>query len=825
MFRNCLAAAWRSARRDWFYALLNIFGLALGCAVVILVGLFVRDELSYNRFLPGYQDVYRVQLTIAEAGQRPVTWLATPAPLAAELKLDFPEIAAATRDVTDSVGLRHDMVEATENVDWVDADFFSVLGYRLLLGNPATALSEPDSIVLTRGLAEKYFGSVDCLGQVLEVNHVHPLRVTGVTEDPPTNGNVRFAALLSGKSSFGKLAALAAAPPLPGQLSATTTTFVRLRPGAFPDRLAARFPAFALAHYPSADGSKPLFASLYLNPLADLHLYPFNPDTNERDARVQTLCAVAATGLLVLLLAGINFVNLVTARGTHRAVEVGIRKAQGARRGQLLIQFIGEALGYALIGTLLGLLLATVSLPSLNAFLDRNIIFDFWRQLPMVAAVAVLPVLLGITAGFYPAVIVSGFSPAQALRTRSGVAVGGGKMRTGLVLCQFTVTIALLIATQVIYHQNLFATSRALGFDKDLVLTIDLTGTPERETADGLGQREAAPIEALRARLATIPGVQAVAASFAVPPVTRTILQDFGIPGRADRPPVSFNVQSVDFGYFDLYRVTLAAGRDFSRNFVEDKITPVDKSRLSATIINEAAVRALGFADASMAIGQEILSTDPDDPARRHRIIGVTPDFALDSIRNRIQPSAFIVDPDLFDFINVKLSGSDLTDTLRDIDAAWHQYVPEQPINRAFLEERISLLYLDISRQSGLFATLAGLAVAIGCLGLIALSAYTAERRTKEIGIRRALGASVFDVCRLLVWALIKPVLLANLLAWPTAWWFMRGWLDGFAYRISLGPAPFLAAGLGAIAVAITTTAFHAVSAARARPVLSLRYE
>ncbi len=825
MFRNCLAAAWRNARYDRFYALVNIFGLALGFAVVILIWLFVRDELSYNQFLPGYQDVYRVQLTIAEPGQRPVSWAATPDRMAAELKLDFPEIAAITRDAKQSVGMRRGETTAAEGIEWVDADFLAVLGYPLLRGDPATALVEPDTIVLTQSLAQKYFGTIDCLGQTLDINNTHSMRITGIAEDPPSNATLKFVALASGKTGYGKLAALDAAPQVMTALNLTLATYVRLRPGVAPGDLAARLRAFAQAHYPSGDGSEPLFASLFLNSMATVHLHPYNPDTNEPNNSVQTLFAVASTGLLILLLAGINFVNLVTARATRRAVEVGVRKGLGALRSQLVIQFMGESLGYSLLGMFGGVGLAALFLPRLNAFLDRRIALDFLHH-PLLAAMPVATaILLGLVAGVYPAMIMSRFPPAQVLKARAGASVGGGKMRLGLVMFQFTVTIALLIATMVIYHQISFATSKALRFEKDLILTIDLTGMPQQATPDGLDRREAAPVEALRTQLGAVPGVEAIAATFVVPLLTQSFTLDFSRPDWTDRPSVAFTILPVDFGYFGLYQVPILAGRDFSRDFSEDKMSAENKSRLSAAIINETSMRMLGFADAAAAIGQEVRSMDTGFPERRHRIVGVVPDFPLGSVRNPVPPTIFIVDPDMFNVLNVKLSGSNLPETLRGLDAVWHEFVPERPINRVFLDDRIATLYLDVTREGRMFATFAAFAVAIGCLGLIGLSAYTAERRTKEIGIRKALGASTVDVSWLLIKQFTKPVLVANALAWPIAWWFMRTWLDGFAYRIDLGPAPFLVAGLGAIAIAVVTTAFHAIQVARSRPVAALRYE
>jgi putative ABC transport system permease protein len=824
MFRNYLATAWRSAQRDRFYALLNVLGLALGFALVSLIWLFVHDELTYNSFLPGYQDAYGVRLTLADPGQPSRTTWSTPARLAAELKLDFPEIVATTRKRTESAGVSRGNVEAIEEIMWVDPDFFTVLGYPLLRGDPKMVLAEPDSAVLARTLAEKYFGTIDAVGQTLDIDRMHPVRVTGVAEDPPSNATEPLTILLSGKTAWGRLAIEDAAPSVPGVLTLIGKTFVRLRPGVDLTSLTSRLHAFVLAHFPDPDSPEPLFASLFLHSMADLHLHPFNPDTGERDDRVQAIYAVAAIGLFILLLAGINFVNLVTARATRRAVEVGVRKGMGALRSQLMVQFMGESVAYSLAGLVLGLGLAALFLPRMNAFLDRQIAFDFIRDpLPAVMAVA-LAVLLGIAAGVYPAMVLSHFPAAQALKAKAGASTGGGTMRLVLVVVQFTVTIALLVAIIVVYGQLSFATSRALHFDKDLMLTIDLNGMPEQASSNGLGRREAAPLEALRTQLAAVPGVQGMAATFTLPLWSNSLSMDFVKSGLVERQSVSVTIEPVDFGYFGVYRVPLLAGRDFSRDFADGKPAEDDTSRVSSAVINETALRALGFADASSAIGQEVQNIDSASP-RRYRIIGVAPDFPLDSIRAPVPPSLFMVDPDLFKVLSVRLSGSNLVDSLRGIDAVWHEVVPQRSIDRMFLDQRIAGLYRDVMQQGQMFEYFAGFAVAIGCLGLIGLSAYTAERRTKEFGVRKALGASALDIYWLLLAQFSKPVLLANVLAWPIAWWFMRNWLDGFAYRIDLGPAPFIAAGLGAFTIAIITTAFYSIHVARSRPVAALRYE
>ena len=825
MLRSYLLAAWRSARRDSFYALLNVLGLGLGFAAAILIGLFVRDELSYDRFLPGYQDVYRAQLTYTESGGRAQTMPVMPERVAGELKLDFPEVVAATRMVGQSMALRHGDVEAIEDVQVADPNIFSVLGFPLISGDPATALAEPDTIVLTRRLAEKYFGTIDCVGETLDLNRTHPVRVTAIAEDPPSDTNEPFTALLSGKSSYSRLATQDLQPREPkGELRNSTATFLRLKPGTAPEALAGRFPAWVFAHYPNATGERPLFV-LFLRPIADLHLYPANPDTREPNDAADTLYAVAATGLLILMLAAVNFVNLVTARATRRALEVGVRKAMGGMRRQLMLQFMGESVAYALAGLLLGMALAELCVPTLNAFLDRSIVFDYWRHPLLALAPIVTAVLLGLVAGLYPAAVLSSFPPAMVLKARSGGSVGGGRLRLALVVFQFTVTIGLVIATTVIYRQNLFATSQALRFDKDLILTIDLTGLPWHDTADGIGEREAGPVEALHNQLAAIPGVKAVAASFVVPQSTDNISMDFNRPGQGGKQAVSLRQISVDYGFFDVYGLRIVAGRDFARDRAEDRTASDDRARMSSAVINETATRDLGFSSPEAALGQEIVSDDPGFPELHNRIIGVVPDFPINSIRQPVPPTAFTVDSGLYKVFSLKLSGRDLPETLQAIDTTWRDFVADRPINRSFVDERIDLLYRDITRSGRLFASFAGFAAAIGCLGLVGLSAYTAERRTKEIGIRKALGASTFEVTRLLIWQFVKPVLVANAIAWPVAWWFMRRWLDGFAYRIELEPTPFLIAGLGALAIAVATTAFHAVQVARSRPVLALRYE
>jgi len=828
MYRSYLIAAWRNASRDWFHALLNVVGLALGFAASILIGLYVRDELTFNQFLPGYEDIYRAQITISEPGQRPLTSASMPSQIAGELRLDFPEIVATARYVHQYSAFRHGDVESNEYVEAVDPNYLQVIRAPLLRGEP-TALVEPDTVVLVRSMALKYFGTVDCVGEIMEVDHV-PMRVTGILEDAPSNMTDPYTGLVSGKSPSSRLAALDAVPPVLGSLNTTVRTYVQLPHGMDVGGLASRFPAFVRAHYPNLQGGEPI-VTLFLNPLSNTHLHPSNPDSGEVDDTVSTLYAAAATGVLILLLAGINFVNLLTARATRRALEVGVRKAYGGLRRQLVTQFMGEALAYSLAGMVPGIVLARLCQPSLNAFLGRQIAFDYWHDPQLMAAPFAVALLFGLAAGLYPAVIISGFRPALVLKARAGGSIGGSALRRALVVFQFAVTIALLISAAVIYHQIDFATTQALRFDKDLRLIVELNGTPWQSTEDGLGARAAGPVELLRTRLARIPGVGGIAGSYTMVATNEYFSLDFHRPGQSDGSPIEMFMLPIDFDYFAIYGIPIIAGRDFSRDFADDKAAapdpaaPADNTRLTAAVINETAMHGLGYTSASAALGQELDSSDPAFPRNRHRIIGVVPDFPMNSIHDAVQPSVFFIDPALFNVFTLKLAGNEVPETIRSIKAVWHESFPDHPIYSYFLDDRIATLYVKEVREGRLLAAFAGIAGVIGCLGLLGLSAYTAERRTKEIGIRKTQGASTLDIAKLMIWEFAKPVLLANLLAWPVAWWFMRRWLDGYAYRIDLNATPFLTVGLSAAAIAVGTTAFHAIQVARSRPVVALRYE
>jgi len=808
MFRSYLATAWRSASRDRLHSVINVLGLAIGLAAAILIALYIRHELSYDTFLADNDRVYRVSTQITNTG-RAMSWYAgAPEHTAAALALDFPEFAEVARLTPDRIGIRHGAVEATERMDWADPSFLTVMGLKTIAGDAATALDTPDSVVLTRRMARKYFGTDLPLGAMLEFSRKEPMRVTAVIEDLPSNTHLTTEIIASGRASFSRLAREDADVPKPGTQNFGGYLYARLKPGASVDGLAPRLAAFAAAHFPP-DPDDPQGAGqivFKLDPIRSVHLLPYLYDLKEPSSPA-TLEAVGLVGLATIAIAAINFVNLMTARAARRAIEVGIRKALGATRRQLIAQFMGEAIGFAVIAAVIAIALVEVTLPSFNAVLDRRIAFAYWQDPGLVFGVLALVLVVGVGAGAYPALVLSSFGPAAVLKS-ARAASGGGGLRQGLVVLQFVVSIGLAVATLVIGRQTDFAANQSLGFDKEQVLLV---------------QGPEACIDSFRDQVTALFGVRGAVCSRSAPMDYSVSDGDTILP---DGRRIQVNRVELDFGFFEFYGLKPLAGRFFDRDRAADSL-PADKDATMAAsvVINEAALRAYGFGTPAAAIGQEVSVTGMRATTRPSQIIGVVPDFPIGTIRRAVQPSVFFVDPGDLALLSIKLDGRRIPENLAAIDRIWAASVAERPIRRMFLDSEIENMYRDIERQGRIFGGFSAVAIAIGCLGLFGLSAFTAERRTKEIGIRKALGASTVGVARLLVWQFTKPVLIANVLAWPMAWWLMQRWLDGFAYRIELSWPPFALAGGGALVIAVITTGFHAFQVARSRPIAALRYE
>ena len=828
MFSSYFSTAMGNLLRNKLHAAINLLGLALGLATAILIGLYVRDELTFDHFLPGYEDVYRLETVDTGQDGKPHISAGAPHALAGALRDNFPEIAAITRRAGALYGFRHGDVEATEIPNAVDPDFLKVLEFDLIAGNPATALATSRSIVLPRSLALKYFGTVDCVGDTLEIDRTETVRVDGVFEDLPSNTHLAVYGprpLLSSLVPFSVLAKADGAPPPPASAFVRDANiYVRLKPGVALAAFNARLSGFIAQRFPQ-DRPELVPRSGFLVPIGAIHLHGREFD-DMTSGDLPTVYAISATGILVLLVAGINFVNLMTARATRRALEVGVRKAVGATRRQLIVQFMGEPICYALAALVLAIALVELILPRFDLYLDRTIHFFYWRDPILLIAMPAGAVAVGLLAGFYPALVLSRFAPAAVLKGTAETP-GSTTLRQILVVLQYSISIALLIATTVIYRQTEFANGGSLRFDKDQLLAIELSGIPGQKAADGSHFiYDDATVERIRQRLEALPGVKAAAESWVIPNAFDNNPERWHQPERQGAGPIVASLVQQGFGFFETYGLKPVAGRSFSRDRGEDAVAEGVTTEGTA-VLNETAVRTFGFASPEAALGHDIdMELDRTGAARQpRRIIGVVPDFPLSSIRATIPPTVFITEPTWSTYLNVKLTGANVPETLVAIDRIWKEMVPAQPISREFIDDRIEKLYRDVTRQGQVFAGFALVAVMIACLGLFGLAAFTAERRTKEIGIRKAMGASTADIVALLIWEFARPVLLANIIAWPLAYLVMRRWLDGFAYRIALDPLIFVGAGLTALVIACGITLFHAIQVARSRPVLALRYE
>lgn len=813
MLKNWLMVALRNLLRHKLYTAINVLGLAAGLAAALLIMVFVRHELSFNDRFSQIDDVWRLNRTMIINDRAPEASSAVSMPMAPALKQAFPEVAQAVRVARLREVVRRSGDSLYQLFTAVDPDYFTIFDWHFVAGDPATALAQPNGAVLTLATAEKLFGTTNVLDRTIELGSGVVLRVTGVIENPPLNVTHRPEALI------------ALATPLK-TIDRTRDqwnwnwidTYLRLAPGADAARLEAALPDFLRRNNPNTanDENNGDRTILTLQPLRGIHTAPLNADEGTSMAVISGLLALA---FVILGIAGINFVNLATARATMRAREVAMRKTLGASRPMLVMQFLAESLLLTFMAGLIAVALVEMLLPTFQDMMSIAI-DPAYRGLPGMAGIAAgLSFVLGVLGGFYPALVLSGFRPAHVLRGNSKGNAGAGRLRAILVVAQFTVAIALTVGTLVVLQQTRYASSQRLGFDKDNVVLLRGVDNPAVLTK----------MAALKQRLAADPGVVAVAGAPWVPSDTSETTSTYRRTDDGQGAAITIRTDLVDFGYFEVLGARLLAGRTFDEKYGTDAAMQppegeVASGRTAATVLSLTAVRQLGWGDAQSALGRTLLYPNDEGDVTLN-VVGVVDDLQYRSARDRTVATVYQAHPGQTGTLMVRIRPGAAPAVLNRIDSIWKEIVPDVPVRRQFLDERIDQLYALDMRQGQLFAAFAGLAVIIACLGLFGLASFTAERRTKEIGIRKVLGASVPELVRLLVWQFSRPVLVANLIAWPLAWYGLSRWLEGFAYRIDLNPFLFLAAGAGALMIAWGTVAGHAARVAVEKPIKALRYE
>jgi putative ABC transport system permease protein len=800
MFRSQLKIAWRSFQKNITHSLLNLAGLTMGLTACFFIAIYVTDEYSYDRWIPQHADVYRIGEEVKTQTNEALRFAATSGNLQPAV-LAYPQVASATRIynyVNNSVVTTTLQKQIPEKAVYVaDSNLLEVFPYPLLAGNPHTAMNEVNGILLTAAKAEKYFGKENNAGnylnKILTVSEKH-YRVTGVLKDIPFHTYFRPDFIISAVSFRNQQWFIRNNDNWHGTM---VQTFVKLKPGISAAAFEKQIVHIADQYVGDEIKANGQVYTFFLQPLADIHLHShlrYELSKNGDAFYVRILSFVA---LFILLIAGINFVNLATARATTRAKEVGVRKVIGARRSQLILQFMIEAVTMSSMAFVLSLILVMVLIPFFNHIADKNFIIPALFQPGIISVGFGISLLIGLLAGVYPAIVLSGFNPSRMVQ-RSGAQMKTHFLRNALVVTQFSISILLIIATIVVYKQLQYMKNYDLGFDQSQILVIPATGGEANKN-----------IQTLIGKFKGQADVLSVTASNNVPG------QEFGNNlFRLKSDPTKktdTRLMSADDQFFRTYNIKLLAGRLCS--MVEDT------SRKSGDImINEAALPFFGWKTPEEALGQEF-------DWGWGTVCGVYHDFHFSSLQRGVTPMAIFYKPKWLNYISIKMNTRNAAATVASIGNTWKTVVPSMTFDYFFLDESYNRQYREEQRLGELFTLFSAFAIAIACLGLFGLASFTAAQRTKEIGIRKVLGASISGIVQLLSKDFLKLVIVSATIAFPLAWWAMSSWLEDFAYRVPLSAWIFIIAGAGALLVALFTVSFQAVRAALANPVNSLRSE
>ena len=807
MIRNYFTTAIRNLLKHKFISGINLFGLTIGFSCCLLITAYVLQELSYDRYNKNAGDIYRITRTFNnQQGVVSLTLATVSPPFGYYLPSEFPEIKNMTRLVDmGQAPLRYQEKMLNEDHLWFgDEHFFEVFTANLQKGDPKTALANPYSVVMTRETARKYFGEEDPINKIIRLNNQLNLKVTGIYEALPSNAHMHPGLLVS----FNTLRDSA----IYGEKQLQTNwgnnsffTYLQLPPGVDPKKIEARFPAFLDKHMADQyGGGKPSdFTKLSLQKLTDIHLYSHTDYEAEANSDIRRVYIFSAVAFFILLIACINYMNLATARASLRAREIGVRKVIGAGKKELILQFLGESVLISMLAVLLAIGIFVLAVPLLNELTGQQISRSIVLQWPVMTTLIVAPVIVGVLSGIYPALFMSGFQPIKTLKGLIKTGKGGLTLRKALVVGQFTISIILIITTAVVYRQLKYMQEKSLGFNREHVAYMTYPNS--------LGPQ----FESFKHELLSNAACLSAGRSSRIP--SDRLLDDMGaatLSGDSMKPSnTDIKYVAADEGFLETYGLRMVAGRNFSKEFGTDS---------SGFIINATAAKALGWTETN-AVGKAFKYG-----LVRGRIIGVVNDFNFESLHQSIVPMVFLLSPsngNQYNVVSVRVNGNQVNNALQHIEAVWKKYLPEQPFQSAFVDDKFSKLYHTEQLQGSLFTIFAGIAIFIACLGLLGLSAFSINQRVKEIGIRKVLGASTGSIVQLLSKEFLMLVLIAAVFAIPVAWWAMHQWLQDFAYRSGIPWWILVLAALIAAIVALGTISVQAIKAALANPVQSLRSE
>jgi putative ABC transport system permease protein len=815
MLKNYLKVAWRNIVRKKGFSFINITGLAIGMAVCLLILLFVQYELSYDTYHDKAEDLYRLERQWLSPDGSVRGGFASLAPsFVVFLEKEFLEIENAVRiypveTILASVGDTH---YEEKRVYFAEQDIFDVFSIPLINGDPKTALAEPDGLVISQSMAKKYFRDEDPMGKQIKFDQTYLFQVTGIMEDTPSNSHVYFDFLasyiaLKGLRGSGERDYFHGTRNFSDNV---TFAYARFAPGTDPDAVRAKIPAFmdrVLGTRKDKDGNVVRASqgnTILLRKVTDIHLHSHTSKELETNGDIRYVNLFTVIALFVLIIACINFMNLSTAKATQRAREVGLRKVVGASRRRLTSQFLGESLAIALLAIMLALVLVGLFLPAFNAFANRQISFgSLFNPVGLLTILGVF-VLTGIVSGLYPALYLSAFRPATILRGELTRGVRGALIRKILVVFQFAISVALIVGVGVVYKQMRFLQNADLGFERENIIMLRADERIKQSWQDFKQQLTGSP-HILYATLSK----RAPTGRLLDAPGFRVELN-----GQMLTSPFSMPHNRVDYDFFKTYGMEIIAGRDFSMEY------PTDANQ--AFILNETAARRLGLERPEDAVGLPIRTVAP---FLSGNVIGVVKDFNYESMHHEIIPIITYIQPVQANTVSIRVVSGRIREALHDAEDVWERFNPEYPFQYDFLDDRIAEQYRNEERMMRMFGYFSLLAIFIASLGLFGLASFMAEKRTKEIGIRKVLGASLANIIVLLSREFAMLVLAGNIIAWPLAYFAMNGWLNNFAYKTGIGGIVFVLAGFLTLAISILTVSYQAIRAALTDPAIAIRYE
>lgn len=800
MLKNYLRIAFRNFKSQRFYSFTNIFGLSVGITASILVLLYVKHEFSFDSYHKNVNQIYRIGFSFTQEGV--TNYCAqTPAKLGPALKDMYPEIKKLSRIYFSKRMFVEagDIKKFEDRISYADPEFFDIFSYDVISGNKAQFLKNANSIVITESTAKKYFGNSNPLGKIIEIDNKYMFEVNGVIKDVPANSQFRFD-FIAPYASLEK-------QPVSGYFSQWSCTFgsytyMLVGNGFDPKSFEKKTANFFKTHTDLKEGDWRVIAV----PLSDIHLNSRLADEIEENSSISKIIIISSIALFILLLACINFVNLSTARASRRALEIGIRKVMGAGKSQLVKQFLGESVLISLVALVFSGFTILLIMPSFSTLVGTNIGFNLinnWSTLLMIVGGVVI---VGLLAGIYPAFFISSYEPVKVTRGNVSSDDSGKQsssfLRKGLVVFQFSISIVLIAGTIIVNLQLNYLRGFDMGFDKKQMIVL-----PVHEKFGDI-------YKTVKNEIVNIPGVVSVTAGLGAPVTFNSINTVCKPNGTDDRGEFPIVVNSIDYDYMGQFGVQIVAGRNFSEEYSND--FP------NSMIINEKMARRLGFNNVKDAIGKSyIISLNNYKP----EIIGVVKDFNAGSLHNEISSQVFMINPKWFKELIVKANSTNMPSTISKLKGVWEKFFPKYPFEYSFLDESIDRMYKSEDRYSQVISVFSVVALFIACLGLLGLASFIAKQRKKEIGIRKVHGASIESIIQIVSGEFAILVIIGNLIAWPTAYYFMNKWLQEFAYRVDLSWWIFIVSGLMTLIIAMLTVGYQAIKAAVANPVESLKNE